>query len=261
MKTLHKKIQELRLKAAPITMSGSYVDKDGKLQMIDFKISSSLEDRTIKGYLAVWGIRDSQGELLIKGAFAKSISERGPASVSKQKIAFLWMHDCCDPIGRFTILKEDKYGLYFEAVADNVENGDRALEQTKSGTLNQFSVGYDYVWDKMEYDEQTDTIITREGILMEGSIVTFGANAETYVIKSAADFASAKVELMEITDDFIRSIPRERQLELRHLITKHITLAQTKPQDENRKSLVLSLSQPNEFQAGKFKINLKNFSL
>jgi len=139
-KTKHPKIQALRRKARPINyLSDSYVDDKGTIHLINYKIGIKDEaSRTIKGYLSVFGVKDLQGEKIIKGAFAKSISERGPGSNSKYKILMLWMHDFCDPIGQFTVLKEDNYGLYFEAVVDPVPNGDRALLQVKTGTLSQY---------------------------------------------------------------------------------------------------------------------------
>lgn len=257
-KVLHPKIQELKLRSAPVTMSGSYVDASGELRTIDFKVTSSTTDRTIKGYLAVWGIEDTYGTVFVKGSFAKSIAERGPESNSKQKIAHLWMHDVCDPIGQYTVLREDNYGLYFEATLDDVPSGERALRQIRSGTLNQFSVGFDYVWEKMEYDEERDVVLIMEGILMEGSVVTFGSNPETYAMRSAEQLVSDKEDLIEQTNDFIRELPRNKQLELRQLIARHVTLATAKPVQPLRKA-----GEPESvglLQIGDFKINLNEFS-
>lgn len=230
-KILHNKVQQLKQRAKPITYSMTYVDQNGELQNLDFKPVATQEDRTIKGYLCVWGVRDSYGTVFVKGCFAKSIAERGPKSAAKQKILFLWMHDTCDPIGQFTVLEEDDYGLYFEASVDEVENGERALIQTQSGTLNQFSVGFDYVWDKMEYDETRDAILIMEAMLMEGSVVSFASNEETYCIRSQEQFEAETERLQQDTEFFIRSVPRNLQLELRRLITRHKTLAEFKPDE------------------------------
>jgi len=230
MKVLHPKIQELKIRSTPVSMSGSYVDAAGLLQTIDLKVEVLDEtDRTIKGYLIVWGQRDTYGTSFIKGCCAKSIKERGPDSGSKQKIAHLWQHNSDEPTGRFTVLKEDKYGLYFEAELDDVEIGNRELRQLRSGTLNQFSVGFEYVWDKMEYDELSDTILLYEIILYEGSVVTFSSNPETYVFRSPELLLKDKENLIDETDNFIKSLPKNRQLELRQLITRHISLANIKP--------------------------------
>jgi len=255
--TLHDKIKELQLRAAPVTNSQSYIDKDGELVIVDLKQEADLETRTLKGYLAVFGIPDTYGTVAVKGCFAKSIRERGPESQSKQKIAFLWMHDTRDPIGQFTVLTEDDYGLYFEAIADDVPTGERALRQIKSGTINQFSYGFDYIWDKMEYDEQRDVILMYEVNLMEGSPVTFGSCAETYAVRSIEDFTDQKNILDLDTEDFISSVPRSKQLELRQLIARHISLAKVKP-DELRQT-PLNLNEPIEQVAniGGYKLDLK----
>lgn len=261
MKQTHDKIKELMLRAAPVTMSGSYVDAQGNLRTIDFKIEASETNRTIKGYLAVWGVEDTYGTVFVKGCFAKSIAERGPDSQSKQKIAHLWMHDCSDPSGKFTVLKEDNYGLYFEAELDDVPTGERELRQIRSGTLNQFSVGFDYVWDKMEYDEEKDVVIIMEAILMEGSVVTFGSNAETYAMRTPEQLVTAKENLREETEDFIKQLPRTKQLEFRQLIAKHISLVTAKPLESFKKRALDLSYEPTtaELAIGGYKLNVNEF--
>jgi uncharacterized protein len=256
MKKQHDKIKQLQLRAAPVTYSGSYVDAQGVLHSMDLKIRADDDNnRIIKGYLQVWGFRDTYGTVFVKGSCARSIRERGPESNSKQKIAHLWMHDPCNPTGRFTVLKEDDYGLYFEAELDEIPIGDRELTQVRSGTLNQFSVGFNYIWDKVEYDEETDSIMLLEVEMMEGSVVTFGSTSETHAIRSE-ELVSEKEILMEETDEFVRTLPRSRQLELRQLIKRHITLAAIKTDiDPIEKRKV----EEGVLKVGDFKINTKEF--
>lgn len=235
---LHPKIKALKQRSAPVTYSTLAVRADGTLTDNKF----SIEERTVKGYLIVWGVRDSYGTMFLKGCCAKSINDRGPESNSKYKITFLWQHRQDEPIGQFTVLKEDDYGLYFEAVVDDpndVPTAKRALSQINSGTINQFSAGFDYVWDdgKMVYDENTDSILLKEIDLYEGSAVTIGANMETYAIRSAQDLSQAKEDLHDETEDFIRTVPRKQQLELRQLIARHISLAKIEPDELRQKTL------------------------
>lgn len=234
MKTLHPKIQELKLRAKPVNEHRAYVDKDGNL--VDFKIEVE-KDRLVKGYLAVFGKRDSFGTIAVKGCFAKSIRERGPESTSKYKILLLWQHRMDEPIGQFTVLKEDDYGLYFEALLDDVPTAERALTQLNSGTLNQFSYGFNYLYDKMEYDDTLDAVLMYELELMEGSVVTRGSMSETYAIRSAEDFNNEKELLIEDTEYFIKSIPRSQQLQLRQLISRHISLSEIEPKELRQNSL------------------------
>jgi HK97 family phage prohead protease len=253
LKYKHKKIEELALRASPITYSNMAVNEEGELEdSTDYKISS--EDNKIKGYLTVWGVRDTYGTAPIKGAFSKSIQERGPDSNSKYKIAFLWQHDMRDPIGRFTVLKEDDYGLYFEAEVDDVPNGRRALLQVRSGTLNQFSYGFDYVWDKMEYDSENDVIYMYECELIEGSIVTRGSCSETYAARSPEEFKHLKQELDNDTEDFIDTLPRNKRAEIRQLITRHISLTRSEPA-ELKSKVTRATGEPNEEEGKELDIN------
>lgn len=245
---MHPKIKELRLKAAPITYSSMTVDSKGEL--ID-------DERIIRGYLCVWGVRDSHGTGFIKGCFAKSLQERGVESNANQKIIFLWMHDQKNPIGQFRTLREDDYGLYFEAVIDDISEGDRAIKQVRSGTLNQFSFGFDYIWDKMEYDEKNDTVWIAECALYEGSVVSFGSIKETFAYRSMNEFENDMELLQEDTADFIKSIPRAKQLELRTLINRHIALAKVEPQELRQQALNGNEPQKSGIDYNYLKNNLK----
>lgn|SRR5215216_3573945 len=259
MKILHPKVKALKLRAAPIVNSGGYVDTEGNL-VADYKIYSSETDRTIKGYLAVWGIRDTHDTIFVKGCFAKSIRERGPESLAKQKIAHLWQHEVDNPTGQFTVLREDDYGLYFEAMLDDVPIGERELRQVRSGTLNQFSVGFNYIWDKIEYDEEQDALIIYEVELMEGSVCTIASNAETYAMRSVDQLEKDKETLVDETEDFIKSLPRSKQLELRQLLTKHISLAKLNKPDEKRTLDEIRKPKNEGLKFGAFNLNLNEFA-
>lgn len=254
MKNQQQRIQDLRLKAKPInTLSGSYVDDAGNLQLNDLRLHViSDSERIVEGYLSVFNVKDYSGETIVKGAFSKSINDRGPNSASKYKILMLWQHDMSEPIGQFTELKEDDYGLYFKAVLDPIPTADRCLIQIKSGTINQFSIGYTYVWDKVKYDEASDSVMLLEVELFEGSAVTMGANPETYAMKCMENIVEAKKELDFETEDFISRMPKDKKLELRNLISKHISLAQVEPSKEIINSLKVKQA---DSAKGKFNIS------
>lgn len=254
-----KRIQDLRLKSKPVSYSNYFVDGAGKLQqqVIDLKLKAvnSGDDRTIEGYLAVFGVKDMDGEIFIKGCFARSIAEHGPDSNANFKILMLWCHKQDDPIGRFLELKEDDYGLYFKAAIDKVPSGDRTLVQVKSGTINQFSFGFLHVWDSVEWDDTSDALLNYEVQLFEGSPVSIGNNMETYAIKSAGDFSAAKENLDYETEELLKGLPRSKQLELKQLITKHINLAQIAP--GNRESVIDDVQ--GVMKVGNYKLNINEF--
>jgi len=253
MKTLHPKIAELQKRQAGTYVTSSFAHLGKKL---DYRISIT-DDRMIKGYLAVFGEKDDRGTAPIKGAFAKSIQERGPSSQAKQKALFLWFHDLCEPIGQFTMLSEDEYGLYFEAAIDEIPLGDRAITQVRSGTLNQFSYGFLYVWDKMEYIEATDTVIMKEVDLWEGSVVSYGSQKETFAVRSVEQLSAQREDVRMDIEEFAKNLPRTKQMELRQLITRYNALYDLEPD-----ALLQTLKEtkpPDELAIGGFKIDFSQF--
>lgn len=200
--------------------------------------SIDTEGRIVTGYLASFNTLDQDGDVLIKGCFAKSLIERGPESTTARKIAYLYMHDMKDPIGHFTVLKEDDFGLYFEAYIDKIPQGDRVLEQYKSGTLNQHSIGIRYQWEKCQWGEwslpdstKTDAFICYEVMLFEGSVVTLGANENTpFMGMKSESIESERNALIRETERILKGMDPEVQYDIRRLISKHISLAEVEPQ-------------------------------
>lgn len=194
------------------------------------EVSVDVPSRTIKGYAAIWGVVDDANDLLVKGCCAKSITERGPESTTNRKILLLWMHDMKDPIAKISKLVEDDKGLYFEATIDKIPQGDRCLEQLNSGTLNQFSIGFLYVWDKCEWDNARNCFVVKEVNLFEISVVSYGMNEETsFEGLKGVQIESEQNQLQRETERALKALPHEDQYTLRQLITKHIALAEYKP--------------------------------
>lgn len=186
------------------------------------------DSRTISGYAAVFGNIDKASDKLIKGCFANSILERGPQSNANDKILLLWQHDMSEPIGRITKLQEDEKGLYFEAEIDEIELGDRALKQLESGTLNQFSIGYSYVWERCDWDEEQQCYVVKEVKLYEISVVSIGCNGETEYLglKSVEDTDAAYEELNREIAAFSSRWGAQKQQKLQNIIAKAVSLAE-----------------------------------
>jgi HK97 family phage prohead protease len=219
VKALHPKIQEIKLKARTINNRSLSVDASGQLSRTDFE--SSLDQRIVRGYLCIWGQRNWYGEKFIKGAFAKSIREHGPGTKAHYEIKFLNQHRQADPLSLFAVLKEDDIGLYFETVAlDDVDTADRVLKQLKSRTLNNFSLGFDYLWDRVEWDDTDDSLVILEAILFEGSVVTIPADFGTYAIRSMEDLEELDEEILE----FLSQVPSKLKLQARSLFARQKSL-------------------------------------
>lgn len=211
------------------------IGKQYKWQPFDVK-GMELDSRKVSGYAAIFGVKDKANDILIKGCFAKSIAERGPESQANDKIILLWMHNMSEPIGRITKLVEDDKGLYFEADIDDIPLGDRAIKQMESGTINQFSFGYSYVWDKVDYDEKMDAYIVKEVVLYEISPVSIGCNGMTEYtgLKSEADILERIESLREDIENELAGMAVSKKSRMQELFGKVWSLASLEP-DMGRK--------------------------
>lgn len=138
--------------------------------------------RRVKIALSKFGNVDSDNDVIPRGAFSKSIAERGPTSQSNRKIKFLRYHDFEHEIGRFVQLEET--ADYLIAVADlgRSTKGNDAFLDYQEGIITEHSIGFALVNDKVDY-QADGTRLLKEVFLWEGSAVTFGANAETPVFQ------------------------------------------------------------------------------
>jgi len=215
--------------------------------------------RKISGYLASWGNIDLDRDILVKGCCSKSLQEHGVGSKSAQKIILLYMHDMDQPMGRFTRLEEDEKGLYYEAECDALERIDEVLYQMSTGTINQHSIGFRYLWDKMEYDDTLDAYVCKEIRLFEGSVVTIGANENTpFTGFKAAELADQQSDLLQEFEYSIKKFDEKTQYKLRQIYAKQIALSETLT-DVDQKELLRQ--QPKAADWLKIANELKHFQL
>jgi len=155
-------------------------------------ISMKMDDidesnRIVKGYLSSFNTLDSDNDIIRKGAFTKSLKERGVEASANRKIAHLRNHDWEHQIGKFLELGEDSKGLYFVSQLGRSTKGTDALLDYQDGILREHSIGFNYVKGKIE-ELEDDTIGKYYNItevkLWEGSGVTFGANEFTPTLEA-----------------------------------------------------------------------------
>lgn len=95
---------------------------------------------TITGYAAVWGHRDTFGDVVQRGAFAKTLAAHRAAGT---RPLMLWAHDPTKPIGTWTEMREDDTGLHVEGslVLDSTQGRD-AHALLKAQALDGLSIGF-----------------------------------------------------------------------------------------------------------------------
>lgn len=191
----------------------------------------TVEDETVFGYLAGYGNVDEARDRLHKGCCAKSIAERGPGTSTPRKIAMLYHHFMHMPVGQFTKLEEQSKGLYYEGKLDMIPFVKETLKpQLKSGTINNHSIGYNYVFDngKMVYDEKANIYDIYELDLFEGSFLPLGMNENTpfggfkkFLLKSD-HYGELALEAEKALKG-MRKMPK-KEYELRTIIQKYQSL-------------------------------------
>lgn len=149
------------------------------------KIKSVSESGEFSGYGSVFGVEDSYGDVVVRGAFEQSLADHE----SKGRLpSLLWQHRMDEPIGVYTKMSEDDNGLYVEGrlLIDDDPQAKRAHAHMKAGSLSGLSIGYTLP-DGWEYDKEKDVFILRQIDLWEVSLVTFPANDDARVqdVKSA----------------------------------------------------------------------------
>lgn len=137
--------------------------------------------RRVKVAFAAFNNIDSDKDVIRKGAFSKSIQERGPASNSNRQIAHLRYHDWEHQIGKLVSLEETDTHLIATSDLGRSTKGNDAFLDYQDGIIREHSIGFNYVQDKMQLHGEGDQAYfeIKEVVLWEGSAVTFGANSLT----------------------------------------------------------------------------------
>lgn len=92
----------------------------------------------IEGYASTFGNRDLVGDIVQRGAFARTLKGR-PAN----QIAMLWAHDSKRPIGVWDEVEEDALGLRVKGrILTQTRDGSDAFEFAKAGAARGLSIGY-----------------------------------------------------------------------------------------------------------------------
>jgi HK97 family phage prohead protease len=92
---------------------------------------------TFTGYAAIFGEPNSFGEIVKRGAFAKTLKTRnGP-------VAMFWNHDPAAPIGVWSEITEDQRGLKVTGkLVTETTRGAEALALLKAKAVNGLSIGF-----------------------------------------------------------------------------------------------------------------------
>lgn len=108
---------------------------------IPLKLKSVSDSGEFEGYGSVFGVKDSYDDVVVPGAFSKSLQSWREKNALP---AMLWQHQMDEPIGVYTEMKEDDVGLYVKGrlLIDDDPLSKRAYAHMKAGSLTGLSIGY-----------------------------------------------------------------------------------------------------------------------
>jgi len=145
------------------------------------------DDGTFVGYGSVFHVEDDYKDVVVPGAFVKSLSEHKTLG---RMPALLWQHNSSQPIGVWEEMIEDDHGLLCRGrlLIDDVQQAKEAHALLKAGAISGLSIGYRTIVD--EYDRESGISTLKELELWETSLVTFPANDAARVtgVKTIRDF-------------------------------------------------------------------------
>lgn len=127
----------------------------------------------VKGYGSVFGNVDSDGDIINKGAYKKTIQENA------KRVKYLYQHDMDKPLGKMVLLEEDDKGLIFEAQIPKTQLGKDVVELMKAGVITENSVGILPIQKEMGNDGYRHL---NEVKLFEISAVTLAANDQAMIM-------------------------------------------------------------------------------
>jgi HK97 family phage prohead protease len=132
------------------------------------------DEGIIEAYVSIFGNVDSDGDIIVRGAFLESLAKKFPVGC--------WSHNWDEPIAKTLEAREDEKGLYIKAqFVMTVQRAKEAFELIKSGVIDEFSIGFRILdW---EYDDAGHRVIKKVKIY-EWSPVVAGANPETEMISA-----------------------------------------------------------------------------
>ncbi|MFS8121397.1 HK97 family phage prohead protease [Rhizobium sp. BR 250] len=149
-------------------------------------------DGTFSGYASVFGEVDLGKDVIERGAFRRSIEERGAGG-----IRMLYQHDPAEPIGAWRTIREDERGLYVEGIlAPGVARSREVHSLMKTGALDGLSIGFRTVRSGKAASSGVRRIL--EADLWEISVVTFPMlpSARVSDVKHARFFRDRETELV-----------------------------------------------------------------
>lgn len=138
-----------------------------KRRGLDVPLSAQPGSGVFSGYASLFNQRDASGDIVMPGAFHKSLLRR-PA----EDIRMLFQHDPAEPVGTWLEVRETERGLYvLGRLNKNVQRGHELLALLESGGIDGLSIGFKTL--SARKDKISGARLLTKIDLWEISLVTF----------------------------------------------------------------------------------------
>lgn len=209
--------------------------------------------RIVTGAYSTMLLYDSDDDVLMPGAFNKSIADRGPDSNATAKIKHALFHDMTRLPGKIQVLEEkvvDGHTVeYFETKMDTSTDGNDTLIKYQEGVYDNHSIGFRYVEGKINLiergNEEFEKIVAQtinpesinekgylwkvdEVMQFEGSTVSFGANELTPHLGVKAKDNPALIMKLNERLDRLESLLKNGKLSDDGFVKLNLEIAQIK---------------------------------
>ncbi len=169
-----------------------------------FELKSIDKTGIITGYGSVFDNIDNGGDIMMKGAFGRTLNK-------KQNVKMLLQHDPKAPIGIWTELSTDNHGLILKGQINmETQLGRETYSLLKMGALDGLSIGYIPIVE--DYNKEGFREI-KEVNLKEVSIVTFPMNEQATITAVKSEIPEMDVDQLKQVHDFIQTLlePEKQQ--------------------------------------------------
>lgn len=135
----------------------------------------------LEGYASVFGNVDHGGDVVMPGAFTKTLAEQLPTGAIKLYDSHQIYKGTEAIIGVVLEAKEDAYGLWFRAAFSSVQHAQDVRTKIKEGILNALSFGFDITKDSVEQYGEGRVRKIHEVKIYEISVVPWGMNPKAHI--------------------------------------------------------------------------------
>lgn len=171
------------------------MDLEVKKSFVEIKAIDDSKNLIVEGYAATFGVQDSSGDIIEKGAFLNTI-----VGASGKRIRLCYQHDLDDVVGKIIELKEDNIGLYFKAKISNTALGKDLRVLIEDEAITELSIGYKS--KVVEWNETEQIRYLKEIELFEISFVSRAANPQAVVLNTEVKREGSKMTNQELIQQF-----------------------------------------------------------